>query len=127
MRRTSTTMAIVAQTLPFVIGIDGHAINPALAILACPNGEIRDEQQFPTTAAGLQRAIAWVARRTGADLDTLWVIEGVGTYGAQLARAAAEAGYSVAEAARMNARANRDGESSFGCGAGELEIGRAHV
>jgi len=100
-------MSIVAHTRPFVIGVDAHARNHALAILACPNGEIRDEQQFPTTAAGLQRAIAWVARRTGADLDTLWVIEGVGTYGAQLARAAAEAGYSVAEAARMNARANR--------------------
>jgi len=37
----------------------------------------------------------------------LWVIEGVGTYGARLARVAAEAGYPVAEAGRMNARANR--------------------
>src|SRR4029453_4050985 len=54
-----------------------------------------------------QRAVDWVARRTGGDLDTLWVVEGVGTYGARLARAAADAGYSVAEAARMNARANR--------------------
>src|SRR4029434_3375972 len=54
-----------------------------------------------------QRAHNVVARRTGGDLDTLWVVEGVGTYGARLARAAADAGYSVAEAARMNARANR--------------------
>ncbi len=100
-------MSIVAHTHPFVIGVDAHARNHALAILACPTGEVIDEGQFPATAAGLQRAIAWVARRTGADLDTLWVIEGVGTYGARLARAAADAGYSVAEAARMNARANR--------------------
>lgn len=100
-------MSIVAHTHPFIIGVDAHARNHALAILACPTGEVIDEGQFPATAAGLQRAIAWIARRTGADLDTLWVIEGVGTYGARLARAAADAGYSVAEAARMNARANR--------------------
>lgn len=100
-------MSIVAHTHPFVIGVDAHARSHALAILACPTGEVVDEAQFPATAAGLQRAIAWLARRTGADLDTLWVIEGVGTYGARLARAAADAGYSVAEAARMNARANR--------------------
>ena len=100
-------MSIVAHTHPFVIGVDAHARNHALTILACPTGEVVDEGQFPATAAGLQRAITWVVRRTGADLDTLWVIQGVGTYGARLARVAADAGYSVAEAARMNARANR--------------------
>lgn len=100
-------MTIVAHTHPFVIGVDAHARSHALAILACPTGEVVDEAQFPATAAGLERAVAWVARRTGADLDTLWVIEGIGTYGARLARASADAGYSVAEAARMNARANR--------------------
>lgn len=100
-------MSIVAHTRPFVIGVDAHARTHALAILACPAGEILDEAQFPATAAGLQRAISWVARRTGGDLDTLWVIEGVGTYGARLARTAADAGYCVVEAARMNARANR--------------------
>ena len=100
-------MSIVAHTWPFVIGVDAHARTHALAILACPTGELVDEAQFPATAAGLQRAIAWVARRTGGDLDALWVIEGVGTYGARLARAAADAGYTVVEAARMNARANR--------------------
>ncbi len=100
-------MSIVAHTRPFVIGVDAHARTHALAILACPTGELLDEGQFPATAAGLQRAVAWVARRTGADLDALWVIEGVGTYGARLARAAADAGFSVVEAARMNARANR--------------------
>lgn len=100
-------MSIVAHTRPFVIGVDAHARTHAVAILACPTGEVLDEGQFPATAAGMQRAIAWVARRTGADLDAIWIIEGVGTYGARLARAVADAGYSVFEAARMNARANR--------------------
>ena len=100
-------MPIVAHTQPFVIGVDAHARNHALAILACPAGEVVDEAQFPATVAGLQRAVAWVARRTGGDMDALWVIEGVGTYGARLASAVAAAGYPLAEAARMNARAHR--------------------
>ena len=75
-------MSMVAHTHPFVIGVDAHARNHALAILACPTGEVLDEGQFPATGAGLQRAVDWVARRTGGDLDTLWVVEGVGTYGA---------------------------------------------
>ena len=100
-------MAIVAHTRPFVIGVDTHARNHAVSILACPTGEIVDEAQFPATTAGLSRAASWVGRRTGGDLDVLWVIEGTGTYGARLARVAADAGYTVIEAPRMNARANR--------------------
>ncbi len=65
-------MSIVAHTRPFVIGVDAHARTHAIAILACPTGELIDESQFPATAAGLGRAVAWVARRTGADLATLW-------------------------------------------------------
>lgn len=100
-------MAIVAHTHPFVIGVDAHARNHTLVILACPTGEVIDEAPFPATAAGLSRAVAWVARRTGADLDSLWVVEGIGTYGARLARAVTDAGYAVAEAARMNPRDHR--------------------
>jgi len=100
-------MAIVAQTHPFVIGVDTHARNHALSILACPLGETIDEAIFPATSAGLARAVTWAGQRTGGDLDALWVIEGTGTYGARLARAAADAGYLVVEAPRMNARANR--------------------
>lgn len=100
-------MAIVAHTHPFVIGVDTHARNHAVSVLACPTGEIIDEAQFPATAAGLSRAVSWSGRRTGDDLDVLWVIEGTGTYGARLARAAADAGYTVVEGPRMNAREPR--------------------
>lgn len=100
-------MAIVAHARPFVIGVDTHARNHAISILACPTGEIVDEAQFPATAAGLSRAVSWGGRRTGGDAGVLWVIEGTGTYGARLARAASDAGYAVVEAPRMNARANR--------------------
>src|SRR5690625_257963 len=99
-------MTIVAHAHPFVTGVDTHARNHVLAILAA-TGEIIDTGQFPTTAAGLARTIAWVGRRTGEDLASLWVIEGVASYGAGLAATVARAGYEVVEAARMNARGNR--------------------
>ncbi len=100
-------MTIVAHHHPFVIGADTHARSHAISILASPTGELVDEAQFPATGAGLARAIAWAARRTGGDLAALWVVEGTGTYGARLTRTAADGGYTVVEAARMNARAHR--------------------
>jgi transposase len=100
-------MSIVAHSHPFVVGVDTHARNHVYAIITATTGELVDTQDFPTTGAGIKRAIAWVARRTGADLDALWVIEGAASYGAVLAGAVGAEGYQVAEAARMDARAHR--------------------
>ncbi|MGW0087146.1 IS110 family transposase [Streptomyces sp. NPDC003393] len=97
---------IVAHTRSFVIGVDTHARTHTYAVLAA-NGEHLGTETFPNTHAGRARAIAWVGRRTGGDLATLWVIEGVGSYGAQIARQTALAGYQVAEAARMNRTGRR--------------------
>lgn len=96
-------MTIVAHSRPFVVGVDTHAKNHVYAIITGGTGELIATRDFPTTGAGINRAIAWVARRTGADLATLWVIEGAASYGALLAGAVAAAGYPVAEAARMDA------------------------
>lgn len=104
-------MTIVAHNHRYVIGVDTHARNHVLAILAA-TGQPIDSAEFPTTKAGMARAIAWAARRTGGDLAALWVVEGVATYGAQLAGAIAESGYQVIEAPQMNTRAHRrDGKS----------------
>jgi len=100
-------VTIVAHAHPFVVGVDTHARSHALTVLAAPHGEQIDSAQFPATAAGIARAVDWASRRTGGDMTALWVIEGAGTYGAQLARLATRAGYPVVEAARMNARSNR--------------------
>lgn len=100
-------MTIVAHTRPYVVGVDTHARTHSFAILVAATGELLATEQFPATTSGLTRAIAWAGRRTGGDLATLWVIEGVATYGARLASAAGQAGYEVVEAARMNARAHR--------------------
>ncbi|MGW3974597.1 IS110 family transposase [Streptomyces ardesiacus] len=98
--------SIVAHTRSFVIGVDTHARTHTYAVLAANGGHLGTET-FPNTHAGRARAIAWAARRTGGDLGALWVIEGVGSYGAQIARQTALAGYHVAEAARMGRTGRR--------------------
>lgn len=71
----SIVMAIVAHTRSFIIGVDTHARNHAISILACPTGEIVDEAQFPATTTGLSGAVSWAGRRAGGDAGVLWVIE----------------------------------------------------
>ncbi|MGB9036711.1 MAG: IS110 family transposase [Paeniglutamicibacter sp.] len=100
-------MSIVSHAHPFVVGVDTHARNHVYAILDATTGALLDTQPFPTSAAGINRAIKWVARRTGADADTLWVIEGAASYGAILAGTVATHGFPVAEAPRMDAKKNR--------------------
>ncbi|MGO4385844.1 IS110 family transposase [Specibacter sp. RAF43] len=99
-------MSIVAHSHPFVVGVDTHARHHVYAIVSAGTGELVEVRDFPTTGAGIKRAIAWVARRTEADLAALWVIEGAASYGAILAGVVAARGYQVAEAARMDARAH---------------------
>ena len=102
-----TALSIVSHCHPFVVGVDTHARNHVYAILDAANGALLDTQSFPTTAAGINRSIKWVARRTNADADTLWVIEGAASYGAILAGTVATHGFPVAEAPRMDAKKNR--------------------
>lgn len=102
-----TAMSIVAHAHPFVVGVDTHARNHVYAILDATNGALLDTQSFPTTAAGINRAIKWAARRTNADADTLWVIEGAASYGAILAGTVATHGFPVAEAPGMDAKKRR--------------------
>lgn len=70
-------------------------------------GELIATEQFPTTDAGLGRAVAWVVRRTGSERGALWVIEGVASYGARIASAVNQAGFDAVDAARMDPRAHR--------------------
>jgi hypothetical protein len=107
-------MSIVAHSYPFVVGVDTHAKNHVYAILNALTGELLQTRDFPTTSTGINRAIAWAARLTGADFAVLWVIEGAASYGALLAGAVGAAGYPVAEAALMDAKAHHGvGKSDF--------------
>ena len=86
-------MTIVAQTRPFVIGVDCHARTHTYAIIEASTKRQVACEQFPTTPAGISRALAWVGRRTDGDMACLWAVEGIGSYGARLATAVTDAGY----------------------------------
>ncbi|MFD7076798.1 IS110 family transposase [Nocardioides sp. NPDC059952] len=91
-------MTIVADLFRFVVGVDTHAATHTYTILES-SGRMVDQQQFPTSPAGLSRAIDWIGRRTDGDLDaTLVAAEGTGTYGAILAGRLAASGFRVVEA-----------------------------
>lgn len=98
-------MTIVAHSRSFVIGVDTHAKTHTYAVIDTTSGQLLGCEQFPTTSPGIARAISWTGRLTRGDAATLWSIEGVATYGAKIARAAADHGYEVVEAPRMNAKA----------------------
>lgn len=63
---------------------------------------------FPTTRPGLSRAVAWIGRRTSGLADVLVAIEGIGSYGAGLARFCRDASYRVVESFPTPARERRD-------------------
>jgi transposase len=86
-----------------VVGVDTHAATHTFAVLEALTGAVVDQATFPTTAAGLERALNWLRRRTiatsGGDLDSVLIaIEGAGSYGAQLASLLTDAGLRVVEA-----------------------------
>lgn len=97
-------MPIIAQLYAFVVGVDTHARTHTFAVICAATGRHLATRDFPTTTAGINRALTWVGRHTGGDLDTLWVIEGVASYGAILAGTVTGHGYDVVEAPWMNAK-----------------------
>jgi transposase len=97
-------MPIVAYLYSYFIGVDTHAKNHVYTIIT-NTGILVATRTFPTTAAGIKRAMTWAGKRTDGDLDTLWVVEGTASYGAVLTGHIAAAGYPVVEAGRMDAKA----------------------
>lgn len=96
---TRGKVPVVADAYRFVVGVDTHAKFHCYAIVEAGTGRVLGEGRFPTSGAALARAAAWIARRTGGDLDSVLVsCEGTGSYGARLAKVLLQAGYRVVDA-----------------------------
>jgi len=65
------TPATVAQIYRFVVGVDTHAATHSYAILDSTGAQL-DEQTFPTTIAGIGRALDWIARRPTVRSTASW-------------------------------------------------------
>ncbi|WP_062382418.1 IS110 family transposase [Demequina iriomotensis] len=90
-------MAIVANSYVHVIGIDTHARTHTLTIVTAGTGAVEASVSFPATGPGTTRAVAWIGRRIHAINLTLVAVEGIGSYGARIARACREADLRVVE------------------------------
>ena len=73
-------MPIIAKEDQVVIGADTHAASHAFAVVTAVNGAVISQDEFPATGAGVSRAAAWVARRSGQPDDVLVVVESIGAY-----------------------------------------------
>ncbi|PCC25516.1 IS110 family transposase [Glutamicibacter sp. BW78] len=79
-------MSTVAEEFTHVVGVDTHAKTHTYAILASTTGHVTVTGTFPTSPAGISRALAWASRRTSGE-SLLFSVEGASSYGAGLTRA----------------------------------------
>ena len=68
-----------------------------MTLLIGATGAVVEHRTFPTSAAGLRRALTWIRNRTQ-DRTCLVVVEGTGSYGARLTEHFTQGGIVVAEA-----------------------------
>jgi transposase len=100
---------IVSEKYAFVIGVDTHAATHAFALVAGETGAVLDGSEFPTTTAGLARALSWLDQRLDG-ASALVVVEGTGSYGAIVTERLLASGHEVVEAPHMPAH-GRQGKS----------------
>lgn len=90
-------MTIVADTYRHVIGVDTHAATHTYVVLDAATAAITaGPSKFPTSPAGLERAVAWCQRRAPEGL-VLVAVEGTGSYGHLLTEALQGASIPVTE------------------------------
>ena len=90
-------MRTVAEEYDRVVGVDTHAATHTMTLLIGATGAVVEHRTFPTSVAGLRRALTWIRNRTQ-DQACLVVVEGTGSYGAGLAEHFTQGGMVVAEA-----------------------------
>lgn len=112
-------MTIVADRYDLVVGVDTHAASHTFAILAAGTGALLQTARFPTSTAGLNRALSWRQRHIG-DRTVLLVVEGTGSYGAVLTDRLTTSGFTVAEAPRVHSGSRRGVGKSDGLDAAAI-------
>lgn len=99
-------MSIVAESYDLLIGVDTHAATHTFALVHAATGELDHVQQFPTSPAGLSRAVTWIQRHAH-DARVLVIVDGASSYGAILVDRLTPAGLLVAEAPDIPATTRR--------------------
>jgi hypothetical protein len=105
-------MAMLADLVELVIGVDTHKHTHTASVVAATTGALLDQAQVPTTPAGYQQLLDLADRHCGDPGRRAWAVEGAVSYGAGLTRALAGAGEQVVEMDRPVRAARRRGAKS---------------
>jgi transposase len=76
-------MAMLADTVELVIGVDTHKDTHTAAVVQAVSGAMLEQVTVPATPAGYQQLLRLADRHDG---QRVWAIEGTGGYGAGLTR-----------------------------------------
>jgi transposase len=76
-------MAMLADLVELVIGVDTHKDTHTAAVVTAATGAVLEQVTVPATPAGYQQLLELASQRTG---ERVWAIESTGGYGAGLTR-----------------------------------------
>jgi transposase len=102
-------MAILAELVDLVIGVDTHKHTHTAAVVRATTGAMVDQTTVPSTPAGYQQLLRLANRQEG---RRVWAIEGTGGYGAGLTRFLQAHAEQVVELDRPKRAARRHGAKS---------------
>jgi transposase len=102
-------MAMLADLVELVIGVDTHKDTHTAAVVQAVSGAMLEQLTVPATPAGYRKLLALADRQRG---RRVWAIEGTGGYGAGLTRFLQRHGEQVVELDRPKRAARRHGATS---------------
>jgi len=102
-------MAMLADTVELVIGVDTHKDTHTAAVVVAATGAVIVQTTVAAAPAGYRQLLAWADHHSGL---RVWAIEGTGGYGAGLTRFLATHQEQVVELDRPKRAARRHGAKS---------------
>ena len=102
-------MAMLADTVELVIGVDTHKHTHTAAVVTAATGAVLEQVTVSATPAGYQQLLKLAGRHQG---QRMWAIEGTGGYGAGLTRFLHTHAEQVVELDRPKRTARRHGAKS---------------
>jgi transposase len=102
-------MAMLAELVEVVIGVDTHKHTHTAAVVTAVSGAVVDQVTVPATPAGYQQFLELVDQHHG---RRVWAVEGTGGYGAGLTRFLHAHAEQVVELDRPKRAARRHGAKS---------------
>ena len=102
-------MAMLAEVVELVIGVDTHKHTPTAAVVVAATGAVVAQVTVPAPPVGYQQLLQLATRRPG---QRVWAMEGTGGYGAGLTRFLAAHAEQVVELDRPKRATRRHGAKS---------------